>query len=176
MAGNLIVGTKTTMIQLRYAIGTKDMLDKYFKGEDFSLQNYIVKEGKSASQYLWYYYLSHVWRGGPFQTALLNICQWSDGCIKLSMIIKVSYFLAVPACDQVVLSVWVCMLFMHALQIIRFYFHAMLLTLPSLLLQLEICIEAYYSSSDSLPVKKLSRTLNKLVLLHLYCLKECNSR
>ncbi|KAK9925281.1 hypothetical protein M0R45_033610 [Rubus argutus] len=38
--------------QLRYAAGTKDMLDRYFKGEDFPAQNYIVKEGKLASQYL----------------------------------------------------------------------------------------------------------------------------
>ncbi|KAH9330979.1 hypothetical protein KI387_003087 [Taxus chinensis] len=38
--------------QIRYAAGVKDMLDKYFKGEDFPSQNYIVKEGKLASQYL----------------------------------------------------------------------------------------------------------------------------
>ncbi|KAM5581630.1 formate dehydrogenase, mitochondrial [Rosa sericea] len=37
--------------QLRYAAGTKDMLDRYFKGEEFPAQNYIVKEGKLASQY-----------------------------------------------------------------------------------------------------------------------------
>ena len=40
-------------LQLRYAAGTKDMLDRYFKGEDFPAQNYIVKEGKLASQYQW---------------------------------------------------------------------------------------------------------------------------
>ncbi|GAB4849185.1 formate dehydrogenase (NAD+) [Ancistrocladus abbreviatus] len=37
--------------QLRYAAGVKDMLDRYFKGEDFPPQNYIVKEGQLASQY-----------------------------------------------------------------------------------------------------------------------------
>ncbi|KAM0932930.1 putative formate dehydrogenase [Dioscorea sansibarensis] len=37
--------------QLRYAAGVKDMLDRYFKGEAFPSQNYIVKEGKLASQY-----------------------------------------------------------------------------------------------------------------------------
>ncbi|KAF3332766.1 formate dehydrogenase [Carex littledalei] len=37
--------------QIRYAAGTKDMLDRYFKGEDFPAQNYIVKEGKIAPQY-----------------------------------------------------------------------------------------------------------------------------
>ncbi|KAK3033580.1 hypothetical protein RJ639_032428 [Escallonia herrerae] len=37
--------------QIRYAAGTKDMLDRYFKGEDFPAQNYIVKEGEIASQY-----------------------------------------------------------------------------------------------------------------------------
>ncbi|XP_043704053.1 formate dehydrogenase, mitochondrial-like [Telopea speciosissima] len=46
-----ISGT-TIDAQLRYAAGTKDMLDRYFKGEDFPAQNYIVKEGKIASQYL----------------------------------------------------------------------------------------------------------------------------
>ncbi|KAJ6838604.1 formate dehydrogenase, mitochondrial [Iris pallida] len=46
-----ISGT-TIDAQLRYAAGVKDMLDKYFKGEDFPAQNYIVKEGKLASQYL----------------------------------------------------------------------------------------------------------------------------
>ncbi|XP_042498771.1 formate dehydrogenase, mitochondrial-like isoform X2 [Macadamia integrifolia] len=45
-----ISGT-TIDAQLRYAAGTKDMLDRYFKGEDFPAQNYIVKEGKIASQY-----------------------------------------------------------------------------------------------------------------------------
>ena len=38
-------------MQLRYAAGTKDMLDRYFKGEDFPAQNYIVKDGELASQY-----------------------------------------------------------------------------------------------------------------------------
>jgi len=37
--------------QLRYAAGTKDMLDRYFKGEEFPLQNYIVREGVLAPQY-----------------------------------------------------------------------------------------------------------------------------
>uniref|UniRef100_A0A2P2JNW2 Formate dehydrogenase, mitochondrial n=2 Tax=Rhizophora mucronata TaxID=61149 RepID=A0A2P2JNW2_RHIMU len=37
--------------QLRYAAGVKDMLERYFKGEEFPAQNYIVKEGKLASQY-----------------------------------------------------------------------------------------------------------------------------
>ncbi|KAH9330977.1 hypothetical protein KI387_003085 [Taxus chinensis] len=46
-----ISGT-TIDAQIRYAAGVKDMLDKYFKGEDFPSQNYIVKEGKLASQYL----------------------------------------------------------------------------------------------------------------------------
>ncbi|KAM0944263.1 putative formate dehydrogenase [Dioscorea sansibarensis] len=46
-----ISGT-TIDAQLRYAAGVKDMLDRYFKGEDFPPQNYIVKEGKLASQYL----------------------------------------------------------------------------------------------------------------------------
>ncbi|XP_042496386.1 formate dehydrogenase 1, mitochondrial-like [Macadamia integrifolia] len=45
-----ISGT-TIDAQLRYAAGTKDMLDRFFKGEDFPEQNYIVKEGKIASQY-----------------------------------------------------------------------------------------------------------------------------
>ncbi|KAL8161349.1 hypothetical protein V2J09_012838 [Rumex salicifolius] len=45
-----ISGT-TIDAQLRYAAGTKDMLDKYFKGEDFPAQNYIVKAGELASQY-----------------------------------------------------------------------------------------------------------------------------
>nr|CAB3450831.1 unnamed protein product [Digitaria exilis] len=31
--------------QLRYAAGVKDMLERYFKGQDFPAQNYIVKEG-----------------------------------------------------------------------------------------------------------------------------------
>ncbi|GMY13381.1 formate dehydrogenase, mitochondrial [Fagus crenata] len=46
-----ISGT-TIDAQLRYAAGTKDMLERYFKGEEFPPQNYIVKEGKIASQYL----------------------------------------------------------------------------------------------------------------------------
>ncbi|OEL13830.1 Formate dehydrogenase 2, mitochondrial [Dichanthelium oligosanthes] len=37
--------------QLRYAAGVKDMLERYFKGQDFPAQNYIVKEGKLAGQY-----------------------------------------------------------------------------------------------------------------------------
>ncbi|KAB1209182.1 Formate dehydrogenase, mitochondrial [Morella rubra] len=37
--------------QLRYAAGVKDMLERYFKGEEFPPQHYIVKEGKLASQY-----------------------------------------------------------------------------------------------------------------------------
>lgn len=45
-----ISGT-TIDAQLRYAAGTKDMLERYFKGEEFPSQNYIVKEGKLASQY-----------------------------------------------------------------------------------------------------------------------------
>ncbi|XP_043723907.1 formate dehydrogenase, mitochondrial-like [Telopea speciosissima] len=46
------VSGTTIDAQLRYAAGTKDMLDRYFKGEEFPAQNYIVKEGKIASQYL----------------------------------------------------------------------------------------------------------------------------
>lgn len=45
--------TELRSLQLRYAAGVKDMLDRYFRGEDFPAQNYIVKEGKLASQYLW---------------------------------------------------------------------------------------------------------------------------
>ncbi|VFQ63402.1 unnamed protein product [Cuscuta campestris] len=45
-----ISGT-TIDAQLRYAAGTKDMLARYFKGEDFPAQNYIVKDGELASQY-----------------------------------------------------------------------------------------------------------------------------
>ncbi|KAK8653313.1 hypothetical protein V6N13_127320 [Hibiscus sabdariffa] len=37
--------------QLRYAAGVKDMLERYFKGEEFPVQNYIVKEGELAPQY-----------------------------------------------------------------------------------------------------------------------------
>jgi formate dehydrogenase len=29
------------------------MLERYFKGQDFPAQNYIVKEGKLAGQYQW---------------------------------------------------------------------------------------------------------------------------
>ena len=39
------------VVQLRYAAGLKDMLERYFKGQDFPEPNYIVKEGKLASQY-----------------------------------------------------------------------------------------------------------------------------
>ncbi|KAI5665535.1 hypothetical protein M9H77_15388 [Catharanthus roseus] len=45
-----ISGT-TIDAQLRYAAGVKDMLERYFKGEDFPAQNYIVKDGELASQY-----------------------------------------------------------------------------------------------------------------------------
>ncbi|KAK5820404.1 formate dehydrogenase, mitochondrial [Gossypium arboreum] len=45
-----ISGT-TIDAQLRYAAGVKDMLDRYFKGEDFPEQNYIVKAGELAPQY-----------------------------------------------------------------------------------------------------------------------------
>ncbi|EYU44741.1 hypothetical protein ABFS82_08G012300 [Erythranthe guttata] len=45
-----ISGT-TIDAQLRYAAGVKDMLECYFKGEDFPEQNYIVKDGELASQY-----------------------------------------------------------------------------------------------------------------------------
>ncbi|GLT33274.1 hypothetical protein SLA2020_078760 [Shorea laevis] len=37
--------------QLRYAAGVKDMLDRFFKGEEFPAQNYIVKDGELAPQY-----------------------------------------------------------------------------------------------------------------------------
>ena len=43
------------LVQLRYAAGVKDMLERYFKGQDFPVQNYIVKEGKLAGQYQWAY-------------------------------------------------------------------------------------------------------------------------
>lgn len=43
--------TNIEMLQLRYAAGVKDMLDNYFKGEDFPPQKYIVKEGELAPQY-----------------------------------------------------------------------------------------------------------------------------
>ncbi|KAG8384821.1 hypothetical protein BUALT_Bualt04G0158200 [Buddleja alternifolia] len=45
-----ISGT-TIDAQLRYAAGVKDMLERYFKGEDFPSQHYIVKDGELASQY-----------------------------------------------------------------------------------------------------------------------------
>nr|KAJ0222552.1 hypothetical protein LSAT_V11C200083620 [Lactuca sativa] len=45
-----ISGT-TIDAQLRYAAGVKDMLENYFKGEEFPPQHYIVKEGELASQY-----------------------------------------------------------------------------------------------------------------------------
>ncbi|CDP02122.1 unnamed protein product [Coffea canephora] len=45
-----ISGT-TIDAQIRYAAGVKDMLDRYFKGEDFPPQHYIVKDGELASQY-----------------------------------------------------------------------------------------------------------------------------
>ncbi|KAM7267061.1 hypothetical protein ACFE04_009227 [Oxalis oulophora] len=45
-----ISGT-TIDAQLRYAAGTKDMLDRYFRGEEFPPENYIVKEGELAPQY-----------------------------------------------------------------------------------------------------------------------------
>ncbi|KAL8475491.1 hypothetical protein ACS0TY_028226 [Phlomoides rotata] len=45
-----ISGT-TIDAQIRYAAGVKDMLDRYFKGEDFPAQHYIVKDGQLASQY-----------------------------------------------------------------------------------------------------------------------------
>ncbi|XP_073060330.1 formate dehydrogenase, mitochondrial [Primulina eburnea] len=45
-----ISGT-TIDAQLRYAAGTKDMLEAYFKGEEFFPQNYIVKDGELAPQY-----------------------------------------------------------------------------------------------------------------------------
>ncbi|KAE8691647.1 Formate dehydrogenase [Hibiscus syriacus] len=45
-----ISGT-TIDAQLRYAAGVKDMLERYFKGEEFPVQHYIVKEGELAPQY-----------------------------------------------------------------------------------------------------------------------------
>ncbi|KAB1209181.1 Formate dehydrogenase, mitochondrial [Morella rubra] len=45
-----ISGT-TIDAQLRYAAGVKDMLERYFKGEEFPPEHYIVKEGQLASQY-----------------------------------------------------------------------------------------------------------------------------
>jgi formate dehydrogenase len=46
-----ISGT-TLDAQKRFVAGTKDMLDRWFKHEAFPEQNYIVREGKLASQYL----------------------------------------------------------------------------------------------------------------------------
>lgn len=45
-----ISGT-TIDAQLRYAAGVKEMLENYFKGEEFAPQHYIVKEGELAPQY-----------------------------------------------------------------------------------------------------------------------------
>ncbi|VAI36473.1 unnamed protein product [Triticum turgidum subsp. durum] len=45
------ISGSTIDAQLRYAAGVKDMLERYFKGQDFPEPNYIVKEGKLASQY-----------------------------------------------------------------------------------------------------------------------------
>ncbi|KAJ0054271.1 hypothetical protein Pint_02705 [Pistacia integerrima] len=45
------VSGTTIDAQLRYAAGTKDMLERYFKGQDFPEQNYIVKAGELAPQY-----------------------------------------------------------------------------------------------------------------------------
>eukprot|EP00249_Psilotum_nudum_P009117 c21720_g1_i3 orf=398-1558(-) len=45
-----ISGT-TIDAQIRYAAGIKDMLSRYFQGEDFPEQNYIVRNGKLAAQY-----------------------------------------------------------------------------------------------------------------------------
>ena len=42
----------TICLQKRFTAGTKDMLDRWFKHEAFPEQNYIVREGKLASQYL----------------------------------------------------------------------------------------------------------------------------
>lgn len=39
-------------LQKRFAAGTKDMLDRWFKHEAFPEQYYIVREGKVASQYM----------------------------------------------------------------------------------------------------------------------------
>ena len=38
-------------VQVRYQQGVQDMLDKWFKGEPFPEQNYIVRDGELASQY-----------------------------------------------------------------------------------------------------------------------------
>lgn len=47
----LLLRANKQFMQLRYAEGVRDMLDRYFKGEDFPVHNYIVKEGQLASQY-----------------------------------------------------------------------------------------------------------------------------
>lgn len=39
-------------VQARYAAGTKDILDKWFKHEPLPKSYYIVREGQLASQYL----------------------------------------------------------------------------------------------------------------------------
>jgi formate dehydrogenase len=39
-------------LQKRFVAGTKDMLDRWFNHQPFPEQNYIVREGKLASQYL----------------------------------------------------------------------------------------------------------------------------
>ena len=48
---NVLKRKTIILLQLRYAAGVKDMLERYFKGQDFPEPNYIVKEGKLASQY-----------------------------------------------------------------------------------------------------------------------------
>ncbi len=44
--------TSLLLVQKRFVAGTKDMLDRWFKHEAFPEQNYIVREGKLASQYV----------------------------------------------------------------------------------------------------------------------------
>jgi hypothetical protein len=51
ISGMNVLTPEKQLVQLRYAEGVKDMLNRYFKGEDFPVQNYIVKEGQLASQY-----------------------------------------------------------------------------------------------------------------------------
>ncbi|KAH7292310.1 hypothetical protein KP509_29G061400 [Ceratopteris richardii] len=46
------VSGTTLDAQVRYSAGVKDVLDKFFRGESFPEEYYIVKEGKLASQYL----------------------------------------------------------------------------------------------------------------------------
>lgn len=46
------VSGTTLDAQVRYAAGVKEVLDRYFKGESFREDYYIVKDGKLASQYL----------------------------------------------------------------------------------------------------------------------------